>query len=313
MAIVAYSGSCVTTTFINCINNSGAGQTETLVLNGLTIGQPYFLRIYDYAAGVPVNANISICVVNVIPPPVPSNDLCDDAIPLNCGDIAFGQNSNGGTSAGDPVAVCGGMTVSGINGIWYRATGNGDYYRVSTCNGTTFNTKVAVYSGSCGTLNCVASNDDFSSCGSGLQSQVSWQTVSGTDYFILVGGLSGVQGVFQLKLECFPCISPTIAGTISVSPTPSSSSVNDSYTLSLTGNTGDVILWEFSLVSNFATISNTELSDGNNDLTIIDRINGNLYVRAQVQNGPGCAILNDSSTYDYSTLRFKHCQQPKYY
>jgi hypothetical protein len=69
MTIVAYSGSCVTTTFINCINNSGAGQTETLVLNGLTIGQPYFLRIYDYAAGVPVNANISICVVNVIPPP----------------------------------------------------------------------------------------------------------------------------------------------------------------------------------------------------------------------------------------------------
>jgi hypothetical protein len=290
MAIVAYSGSCVTTTFINCINNSGAGQTETLVLNGLTIGQPYFLRIYDFAAGVPVNANISICVVNVIPPPVPSNDLCDDAIPLNCGDIAFGQNSNGGTSAGDPVAVCGGMTVSGINGIWYRATGTGDYFRVSTCNGTTFNTKVAVYSGSCGTLNCVASNDDFSGCGSGLQSQVSWQSVSGTDYFILVGGSGGVQGVFQLKLECFPCITPTVAGNILVSPTPSTSTVNDSYTLSLTGNTGDVVLWEFSLVSNFATISNTELSDGNNDITIIDRINGNLYVRAQVQNGPGCTV-----------------------
>lgn len=289
MAITAYSGSCVTTTFIDCINNTSAGQTETLVLNGLTIGQTYFLRIYDFAAGVPVNANVSVCVVNVVPPPVPTNDLCDDAIPLNCGDIAYGQNSNGGTSGGDPVAVCGGMTVSGINGIWYRTTGTGDYFRVSTCNGTTFNTKVAVYSGSCSSLNCVSSNDDFSGCGSGLQSQVSWQSVSGTDYFILVGGLGGVQGVFQLKLECFPCITPTVAGTIGFSPVPSTSTVNDSYTLTLGGNTGDVILWEFSL-NNFATVSSTELSDGNNDLTVIDRINGNLYVRAQVQNGPGCLV-----------------------
>jgi hypothetical protein len=288
MAITAYSGSCVTTTFIDCINNTGAGQTETLVLNGLTIGQTYFLRVYDFAPGVPVNANISICVVNVIPPPVPTNDLCDDAIPMNCGDIAFGQNSNGGTSGGDPVAVCGGMTVSGINGIWYRTTGTGDFFRVSTCNGTTFNTKVAVYSGSCASLNCVASNDDFSGCGSGLQSQVSWQSVSGTDYFILVGGLAGVQGVFQLKLECFPCLTPTVAGTINVSPVPATSAVNDSYTLSLAGNTGDVTLWEFSLNNSFVPISSTELSDGNNDLTIIDRINGSLYVRAQVQNGPGC-------------------------
>jgi len=289
MTIAAYSGTCVTTTFIDCINNTGAGQTETLVLNGLSIGQTYFLRIYDYAAGVPANANISICVVNVIPPPVPTNDLCDDAIPLSCGDIAYGQNSNGGTSGGDPVAVCGGMSVTGINGIWYRTTGTGDYFRVSTCNGTTFNTKVAVYSGSCGSLSCIASNDDFSGCGSGSQSQVSWQSLSGTDYFILVGGSGGVQGVFQLKLECFPCITPSVAGTISVSPVPSTSTVNDSYTLSLSGNTGDVILWEFSL-NNFASVSSTELSDGNNDLTVIDRINGSLYVRAQVQNGPGCLV-----------------------
>jgi hypothetical protein len=289
MVITAYSGSCVTTSFMDCINNTGNGQTETLNLNGLTIGQTYFLRVYDFAAGVPVNANISICVVNVIPPPVPTNDLCDDAIPMNCGDIVYGQNSNGGTSAGDPIAVCGGMTSAGINGIWYRTTGTGDYFRVSTCNGTTFNTKVAVYSGSCGTLTCVASNDDFAGCGSGLQSQVSWQSVSGTDYFILVGGLSGVQGIFQLKLECFPCITPTVSGTISVSPSPSVSTVNDSYTLTLSGNSGDVILWEFSL-NNFASVSSTELSDGNNDITIIDRINGSLYVRAQVQNGPGCLI-----------------------
>jgi hypothetical protein len=289
MSVAAYSGSCVTTTFIDCINNNGPGQTETLVLNGLTIGQTYFLRVYDFASGVPANANISICVVNVIPPPVPLNDLCDDAIPLNCGDIAYGQNSNGGTSGGDPVAVCGVMTVSGINGIWYRVFGTGDYFRVSTCNGTTFNTKVAVYSGSCGTLSCVASNDDFSGCGSGLQSQVSWQSVSGTDYFILVGGLGGVQGVFQLKFECFPCLTPTVAGTISVSPVPITSTVNDTYTLSLGGNTGDVTLWEFSL-NNFGGISGTELPDGDNDLDVIDRINGVLYVRGQVQNGPGCLV-----------------------
>jgi hypothetical protein len=289
MVITAYSGSCVTTTFLNCANNAGAGQTETLTLNGLTIGQTYFLRVYDFAAGLPSNSNISICVVNVIPSQIPANDLCDNAIPINCGDIVFGQNSNGGSSSGDPVVVCNGMTVSGINGIWYRTTGNGDFMKVSTCNGTSLNTKVAVYSGSCGILSCVSSNDNFANCGSGLQSQVSWQSISGTEYFILVGGLAGAQGIFQLKLDCFPCITPTVAGTITASPNPLTNTVNDSYTFSLSGNTGEVILWEFSL-NNFSTVSGTELSDGNNDITIINRINGTLSVRAKVQNGPGCSV-----------------------
>ncbi len=289
MVIAAYSGSCVTINYLDCVNNNGQGQTETLTLNGLTIGQTYFLRLYDYASGLPNNTNLSICVVNVIPPPVPTNDLCDDAIPIYCGDVAYGQNSNGGTSLGDPVAICSAMSVAGINGIWYRTTGTGDFFRVSTCNGTTFNTKVAVYSGDCNTLSCIASNDDFSGCGDGTQSKVSWQTTNGIEYYILVGGLGGAQGIFQLKLECFPCLLPTVAGTINVSPTPSSSTVNDAFTLALNGNTGDVTLWEFSL-NNFGTVSGTEPSDGNNDLVVINRINGNLYARAKVQNGPGCTV-----------------------
>ncbi|MCC6251134.1 MAG: PKD domain-containing protein [Bacteroidia bacterium] len=289
MAIAAYSGTCVSMVLVDCVNNYGDGQTETLILNGLTIGQTYYLRVYDYDSGVPLNSNISICVVNIVPPPVPMNDLCDDAIPIYCGNIANGQNSNGGTSLGDPVAVCGGMSVAGINGIWYRTTGNGDYFRLSTCNGTNFNTKIAVYTGSCASLTCLASNDDYSGCGNGQQSQVSWQTTNGVEYYILVGGFGGAQGIFQLKLECFPCITPTVAGTINVTPVPATSTVNDSYTLSLSGNTGDVLSWEFSL-NNFMNVSSIEPTDGDNDIRIIDRINGTLYARAKVQNGPGCLI-----------------------
>lgn len=290
MTIAGYGGTCVSPVFLNCTNTNGPGQTESLVLSGLTIGQTYFIRIYDFASGTPSNSNISICVVNVIPPPFPVNDLCDDAIPLNCGNIAFGQNTVGATSTGDPSASCGGMSLTNMNGIWYRIFGTGDFFRLSTCNGTTFNTKIAVYSGNCTTPVCVASNDDFSGCGSGLQSQVSWQSVSGTDYFVLVGGVSGATGIFQLKFECFPCLNPTVAGTITVSPSPTVSTVNDTYTLALSGNTGNVVNWEFSLNPSFSPISNTEPSDGNNDLDFINRVNGTIYARAIVQNGPGCQL-----------------------
>ncbi len=146
----------------------------------------------------------------------PINDLCANAIPLICGDL-FSGNTAG---AGDDIALgqapnCSGGATAG--GVWYYFVGDGGTAVINTCAYADYNTSLAVYSGSCGALTCVASNDDF--CGT--SSQLSFQTVAGTTYRILVYG-AGEVGDFGLQLICFPPNgSATVAcPALAVAPTP---------------------------------------------------------------------------------------------
>ena len=69
---------------------------------------------------------------------------------------------------------------------------------INTCDVTGFDTKLFVFSGSCGNLTCVTGNDDF--CG--LRSQVSFMANMGTTYYIIVGGFNAAAtGNFILNLS----------------------------------------------------------------------------------------------------------------
>jgi len=47
--LALYTGSCSNPSFISCVDNGGgAGQGEALVMYNLTVGQSYFVRIYEY-------------------------------------------------------------------------------------------------------------------------------------------------------------------------------------------------------------------------------------------------------------------------
>jgi Secretion system C-terminal sorting domain len=63
--IHVYSGTCGGTT-VACINNTGIGAVETGTLTGLTIGNTYWLKVYDFY-GNPSCSTFSICVS--LPPP----------------------------------------------------------------------------------------------------------------------------------------------------------------------------------------------------------------------------------------------------
>ena len=112
-----------------------------------------------------------------------------------------------GASA-DPAADRGpapGCTPSTAPGVWYMVTGNGMAMSASTC-GSSFDTKLGVYSGGCffdelrgfnfRMLNCETSNDDF--CGA--QSRVEWVGEDGWDYYILVHGFESATGDFTLNV-----------------------------------------------------------------------------------------------------------------
>ncbi len=186
-----------------CIQGSGTGGVATSTLAPLTIGQTYFVRVYDIFATVPATTTFDICVFDA-PPSTLLNDFCTDAITLVCGDVVTGTTIG---AIADIAPTCG--TSVTAPGVWYTLVGDGSNTFISTCTGTTWDSKINVYSGDCNNLVCVGGNDDF--CG--LQSQVSFIAQLGVNYYILVNGYNGATGDFTIDVVCLaPCVltcSPT--------------------------------------------------------------------------------------------------------
>ena len=120
-------------------------------------------------------------------------DLCPAAAPLLVGAVASG-NTNPATP--DPAdAIFCDTSYTNAPGVWYTVEGTGGTLTASTC-GSTYDTKVHVYTGSCGSFSCVGGNDD--SCG--LQSRVTFDSTLGETYHILVHGFSSAAGQYQLEV-----------------------------------------------------------------------------------------------------------------
>ncbi|MCB0740710.1 MAG: M36 family metallopeptidase, partial [Chitinophagaceae bacterium] len=134
---------------------------------------------------------------------VPANDLCANAIPIACGSTTLGTTVNATTDAGVP--ICSGVSVTSP-GVWYTFTGNGGNVTLSLCTGTTYDSKISVYSGSCGSLVCVGADDDGCGVFAG-PSTVTVPTTNGTTYHVLVHGFGGATGPFELTLDCCPTLS----------------------------------------------------------------------------------------------------------
>ncbi len=121
------------------------------------------------------------------------NDECDGAFPIGCGESVSGSTTGGSP---DAVPFCG-TTLTTAEGVWYTLVGTGLDITVSLC-GSSYDTKLGIFSGSCGALSCVGGNDD--SCG--LQSEVTFTSADGADYYILVTGFGSADGDFDLSVTC---------------------------------------------------------------------------------------------------------------
>lgn len=141
---------------------------------------------------------------------VPVNDACSGAIPVVCGQTVDGSTA---TATADPQAfTC--FTSIQANGIWYSFTGTGEAITLSTCANFAYDTRINVYSGSCGALTCVAGNDDGGGCD--LGSTVGFPSTLGTNYLILVQGYQGAVGDFSLTVACSPMTYDYCAGALPI-------------------------------------------------------------------------------------------------
>lgn len=199
--ISVYTGACAALTCVAGNNNDGAcsqggaypaGRKSTVTFNSV-FGTVYRVLV---AGTVSASGAFSLSVTcGVAGPP---NDACANSNLVACGSTTTGSTVG---STIDAVATCG-TTLNTAGGVWYRVVGNGGMITVSLC-GSGYDTKVGVFTGTCGALVCVGGNDDF--CG--LQSQTTFSSTAGTTYNILVTGFGSNTGSFTMAVTCAapPC------------------------------------------------------------------------------------------------------------
>jgi len=181
---------------LDCNDNAfGCGFTSEVVAPVIT-GQQYLIRVAGFNGA---HGTGDISIVCTLPP---SNDLCANAIgPLAVDSVTCGSTIGAGF---DDVGFCG--TTNTTGGVLYTVIGTGNTMTASTCNdgnpatgSANYDTKISVFCATCDLEQCVAVQDDFGGC-AGFSTKLSWPTVTGAEYLILVHGLGSATGDFDLAI-----------------------------------------------------------------------------------------------------------------
>jgi subtilisin-like proprotein convertase family protein len=139
--------------------------------------------------------------VTVIPP----GDVCTAAVNIPIGGSVIANNTGATNDPGLP--TCNGLSTFNL-GLWYSVVGNGNVLNATTCSpNTVLNTRVYVYTGSCGSLTCVDANATASpACSPSTAASVRFCSQNGQTYYILVTNDTTGTGQFEISvLDEGPC------------------------------------------------------------------------------------------------------------
>jgi gliding motility-associated-like protein len=167
-----YSGSCAALTSLYCQDIGFTNGNEVINAVGLTPGNTYFIRVYDYYSATG-GAAFDICVTGT-PTAVPTNDEPCSAIALPavtsaCNYLNFTTTGATASMATAPAPTGCGGTAPGAGG--FSATSKDVWFSITVpATGNLFITPqpgygiadgvMALYSGTCGALTQIACDDD---------------------------------------------------------------------------------------------------------------------------------------------------------
>lgn len=210
-----YSGSCAGLITEACVDQTFSDQNETYNIVGLTAGQVYYIRVYDYYDAS--NGNFNICVTGPATA-APTNDEPCNAIALptvtsNCNYLEFTTVGATATATpGAPSACAGGSGAmiggynAGTKDIWFSvvAPSSGTLFITPKPNmpaGRISDGVMVLYSGTCGALTQISCSDDFNFPGStndNLPFISATGLTPGQTYYIRFFGFGSSQGTFGL-------------------------------------------------------------------------------------------------------------------
>lgn len=184
-----YSGTCGSLTAVTCF--AGDYGNSNVLLQNLTVGQTYYVRVFSTSSTATTTSNFQIAVTT---PSAVVNDTCDTAVAIACNGTVQGVNA----LAGDetlPASTCGstGSTAS-YKGVWYTvtATENGPI-TIDAC-GTQYDAYLRVYTGTCGSLTCFSNSSGVGYADTGCAvtlynaPTLTFTGVAGTTYYVLLTG-----------------------------------------------------------------------------------------------------------------------------
>ncbi|WP_250434601.1 T9SS type A sorting domain-containing protein [Hanstruepera flava] len=185
--IGVFEGACGS---LVCVaGNDDACSTQSEVTFPTANGTLYYVYVTGFGS-----ANGAFTLnLTCIPPP--ENDVCTGAIALECGEIATG-NTTFATS--EALADCDGLAIDTAPGLWHSVVGTGGDIEIDL-SGSDYDTKLAIFSGDCGTLTCVASDDDG---GDGVDSKLTFASNAGETYYVYVTGFGTNSGIYTLSVDC---------------------------------------------------------------------------------------------------------------
>lgn len=123
------------------------------------------------------------------------NVMCEEATEIGCGQTITGRTSQ---SVVNEVPFCG-TSLNTAKGVWHQFMGNGGSVTLDLC-GTTYDSKLGIFEGTCNNLICVVGEDDDGNCS--LNETITFQTIASKTYYVLVTGYESSEGDYQLSLNC---------------------------------------------------------------------------------------------------------------
>ncbi len=196
-----FSGACATLVSLVCKDNTFDGEAEIINYNGLTIGQTYRIRVYDYFAGSGTG-NFTICVTN--PPPAPTNDACGGSIPLNVNTSCSYTNATT-DGASQSFAGCSGIAD---DDVWFSFVATNSLQNINVNPLDDLDLVFQVYSGTCGTLNSISCVDNTFT-NQAEQSDIVGLVAGQTYYIRVYDYYQGTTGDFQICITGTATATPT--------------------------------------------------------------------------------------------------------
>jgi hypothetical protein len=213
---VANPPSAANFTQVACSDDGCGGGLSDAIATGLTANQVHYVRVVSFNP-----ADQGVYRLDVTCPVTPAaNDLCENAIDIPAvgnpgyssvqGRQVFGTNRAGTVDTQPGLNNSCNTFGNTSRGVWFKVIGNGNEILASTDvaltgGGTTFDTTLAVYCGTCVTgnvaISCIAANDDFDPTGVSDKSEVTWCAKNGQTYWVLVQGFGLATGDFGLLVR----------------------------------------------------------------------------------------------------------------
>jgi hypothetical protein len=195
-----YTGSSVSALSLVASNDDHGVFDTSRVRFQATNGVQYQIAVDGYNDGTTVASGDIVLTLAFIPEPIarPPNDNFANHTPLTgLPVVVSGTNLLATREPGEPLHV----GKYGDTSVWWGWIAPGSATVVASTAGSTFDTLLAVYTGTVLTnLSVVATNDDVDSVDGILTSEVSFDAVAGRTYQIAVDGYDGAAGQVVLSI-----------------------------------------------------------------------------------------------------------------